>query len=265
MTKEPVHVISLGAGVQSSTMALMAARGELTPMPVAAIFADTQAEPKGVYTWLDWLEGQLPFKVIRATAGNLTEELLRVRQSKKSGNFYTRCSLPAYTLNVDGSVGHMRRGCTYEFKVEVLNRAMRALKAPVTCWIGISRDEAHRMKPSREKMVTNIWPLVDRGITRSMCLDWMKNAGYPVPPRSACSYCPYHSDAEWLRIKTHEPETFAEAVKFERDYQVSLGQTQVKAIPFLHRTCKPIDQIDFSPDRTQPDLFGNECEGICGV
>lgn len=40
---DPIHVISLGAGVQSSTMALMAANGEITPMPKCAIFADTQA------------------------------------------------------------------------------------------------------------------------------------------------------------------------------------------------------------------------------
>ena len=41
---EPIHILSLGAGVQSSTLALMAAAGEVTPMPVAAIFADTHAE-----------------------------------------------------------------------------------------------------------------------------------------------------------------------------------------------------------------------------
>ena len=40
-----LQIISLGAGVQSSTMAMMAAAGEITPMPHAAIFADTQAEP----------------------------------------------------------------------------------------------------------------------------------------------------------------------------------------------------------------------------
>ena len=44
----PIHIISLGAGVQSSTMALMAACGEITPMPQCAIFADTQAE-RGQY------------------------------------------------------------------------------------------------------------------------------------------------------------------------------------------------------------------------
>ena len=53
------HYLSLGAGVQSSTLALMYATGELSPMPEAAIFADTQAEPASVYEWLDWLETQL--------------------------------------------------------------------------------------------------------------------------------------------------------------------------------------------------------------
>ena len=43
---EPIHIITLGAGVQSSTMALMAAHGEITPMPKCAIFADTQDEPQ---------------------------------------------------------------------------------------------------------------------------------------------------------------------------------------------------------------------------
>jgi hypothetical protein len=71
-----LRVISLGAGVQSTTMALMAARGEIGPMPVCAIFADTRAEPKGVYAHLDWLERQLPFPVHRVSAGNLRDEIL---------------------------------------------------------------------------------------------------------------------------------------------------------------------------------------------
>ena len=61
MTK--LNVLSLGAGVQSTVMALMAAEGEITPMPDCAIFADTQFEPESVYTHLDWLETQLPYPV----------------------------------------------------------------------------------------------------------------------------------------------------------------------------------------------------------
>lgn len=49
-----LRCLSLGTGVQSTTMALMAARGALTPMPDCAIFADTGWEPEAVYDHLDW-------------------------------------------------------------------------------------------------------------------------------------------------------------------------------------------------------------------
>ena len=41
-----LRVLSLGAGVQSTTLALMAAHGEIGPMPDCAIFADTGWEPR---------------------------------------------------------------------------------------------------------------------------------------------------------------------------------------------------------------------------
>lgn len=47
-----LRIISLGAGVQSTTLALMAAAGEIGPMPDCAIFADTQSEPTAVYRHL---------------------------------------------------------------------------------------------------------------------------------------------------------------------------------------------------------------------
>lgn len=67
----PLRVISLGAGVQSTTMALMAAHGEIGPMPDAAIFADTGDEPEAVYAHLRWLTSPnvLPFPVKIATHG----------------------------------------------------------------------------------------------------------------------------------------------------------------------------------------------------
>jgi hypothetical protein len=82
-----VHFISLGAGVQSSTLALMAAAGEITPMPEAAVFADTQREPKAVYEWLKWLETQLPFPVLRVTKGDLYANAVRLRTSKDGNNY----------------------------------------------------------------------------------------------------------------------------------------------------------------------------------
>jgi hypothetical protein len=263
------HFISLGAGVQSSTMALMAAHGEIAPMPDGAIFADTQNEPKRVYEWLDWLEKRLPFPVFRVTRGNLMREAVRLRLSRKSGNTYLAIGIPAYLTVGDGGKGIMKRQCSRTFKIDMINRKARELREqqPVTTWIGISRDEAHRMKPARVKWCTNIWPLIDLGMTRNDCLAWMKRMNYPEPPRSACINCPYHSDAEWLLMKTRYPEDFLAAVLFEqqlKDAYSKAGAIQKQVIPYLHDSRQPLVQVDFSPNRDQPNLFGNECEGVCG-
>lgn len=46
MSEPKLRVLSLGAGVQSTTLALMAAHGEFEQMPDCAIFADTGWEPR---------------------------------------------------------------------------------------------------------------------------------------------------------------------------------------------------------------------------
>lgn len=273
---EPIHIISLGAGVQSSCMSLMAAKGEITPMPTAAIFADTQAEPKSVYTWLDWLEKQLPFPVYRVTKGDLTADALKMRQrvkTKYAGSDYTKTILPTYIANKNGTRGIVQRQCTWDYKVVPIIRKTKQLIKEHGCqsavqWIGISLDEIIRMKESREKKITHRWPLVDAGMKRYQCLTWMERNGYPKPPRSACVYCPFHSDSEWLRLKTTEPDEFIRAAKFERDLQFQKSKTDnMNGVPFLHNSLKHLDAIDFSTeeDRGQMNMFNNECEGMCGV
>lgn len=272
-----LNIISLGAGVQSSTMALMAAHGEITPMPDCAIFADTQGEPQSVYRWLDWLEKQLPFPVHRVTQGNLMEESLTLKRSKDGLGSYVRNVVPAYTALPNGRrEGMLLRKCTGDFKIAPLQRKQRALmkaagdKALIS-WIGISLDEAQRMKPSRVKYIRNIWPLVDKGISRLDCLQWMRDRGYPQPPKSACTFCPYHDDAQWRDLKNNEPEEFEKAVQFEKDWNrvvlTDKRPSQTKSTIYLHRSCKPLDQVDFrnAADHGQTDMFGDECEGMCGV
>lgn len=268
-----IHTINLGAGVQSSCMALMAKHGLITPMPTAAIFSDTQDEPQSVYRWLEWLIPQLPFPVYKVTQGRLSAKELVVRRSKKSGNVYRMCKIPAYTE--DG--GMLRRKCTGDFKIIPLLRKLKELVQPprrakepvVTQWIGISLDEAHRMKPAQKAWTQHRWPLIDLRMTRRDCLAWMEKNGYPKPPRSACVFCPYHNDDEWRRLKTEEPEAFAQAVKFEKDIQLAHKRDEVTlSAPFLHRSLVPLDKIDFDAAaqqaKAQMNLFGNECEGMCG-
>lgn len=272
----PVYV-SLGAGVQSSVMSLMAGYGELTPMPKGAIFADTQSEPAEVYRWLDWLEKQLPYPVYRVTAGNLRENELRIRRSKKSGRLYLKNSIPAFVRKPDGGHGLLGRRCTGDYKIVPLQRKVKELvgikratkDVRAIMWIGISRDEAIRMKPSRVSYIENRWPLIDANMTRKQCLAWMVARGLPEPPRSACTFCPFHSDEEWRRLKVTSPDEFAGVVDFEKRLQDAASKQEVlQGKPYLHETCEPIGDVDLSEKRggyAQTSLFGNECEGMCGV
>lgn len=274
---EPVHIISLGGGVQSSAMALMAAKGEIGPMPTAAIFADTGDEPEAVYRWLDWLEGKLPFPVYRVSGGIISRDSLKIYVSKKTGRTYIKSIIPAFTLQTDGKIGLLGRKCTADYKVkEIIKKARELAKIKrgqktigVIQWIGISLDEAHRMKPAHVAWAKNTWPLIDAKMTRQHCLRWMRDNGYPEPPRSACIFCPFHSDAEWRKLKTESPTEFLKAVKFEKDLQTAASmQVALTGKPYLTRRCIPLSEVNFTenqPGYQQLDMFGNECEGLCGV
>ena len=267
-----LNIISLGAGVQSSTMALMAAHGEITPMPDCAIFADTQAEPKSVYTWLDWLEKRLPFPVHRVTAGSLRDEIL----GAMSGTNRMDARPPFFTL----SGGMLRRQCTQDFKLLPIIKKVRELigveyrqRAPkeicVEQWIGISSDEAHRMKPSRFPYIKHRWPLIEAGISRDACLLWIGKHGYPLPTKSACIFCPYHDDAMWRDMKANDPDSIADAVAIDEAIRPGMAgpRRPLGEQWFVHRSAKPLESVDFRTpeDAGQLSMFGNECEGMCGV
>lgn len=265
---EPIHVISLGAGVQSSTMSLMASEGEILPMPVAAVFADTGDEPASVYQWLKWLTPRLAFPVIVGKKPitlsrhvyNAIERGIRVSKPP----LFTKPSKPG------DSEGFLTRDCTKDFKVSVIQQGVRKIMAErgakkVVQWMGISLDETIRMKPSRVQYSQHRWPLIEKRMSRHDCYLWMERHGYPKPPRSACVYCPHHSNEEWRRLRDEEPEAWRRAVEF--DARIRTGIHRVKAQCFLHRDCVPLPQVDLSRDdeRGQGLLWGNECEGMCGV
>lgn len=256
-----IRVLSLGAGVQSSTLALMIARGDL-PMVDCAIFADTGWEPKAVYDWLDWLEAQLPFPVHRVSAGNLRDDLLA-----KASTPERVASVPWFLLSPRGKPGMGRRQCTAEYKLRPLQRKVVDLlggKRPrggCEMLIGISRDESWRMKPSRVQYITNTFPLIGKEMSRNDCLAYMAERQYPTPPKSSCIGCPFHSDEQWRALA---PDEFADAVEVDRAIR---NQPAFRSQQFMHRSLKPLDQVDFSTaeERGQLNLFINECEGMCGV
>lgn len=266
-----LNVISLGAGVQSTTMALMAAHGEITPMPDCAIFADTGWEPKAVYDHLAWLMSPnvLPFPVHVVRAGNIRESLLTNTTGQKFA------AIPWHLRNPDGTAAMGRRQCTNEYKLVPLHRKVRELigllprkrgpkQVVARVWIGISTDEIQRMKMSRKRYVEHRFPLVDARMNRNDCLRWMEKNQYPKPPKSSCIGCPFHSDAQWREIRDGNPAEWADAVEADREIR---NAPKIKSQQFMHRSLVPLDQVDLSTaeDRGQGNLFNAECEGMCGV
>jgi len=267
-----LRVISLGAGVQSTVMALMAAHGEIGPMPDCSIFADTGWEPQGVYDHLDWLEKQLPFPTYRVSVGNIRDD--HIAGLNTTGQCFA--SIPMFTAN--GGMG--RRQCTAEYKVAPIRKRQRELlgvqpqrRVPkgteVEQWLGISTDEAGRIKPSRDKWQINHWPLIDADMSRQDCIKWF-DAKYPARQlsKSACIGCPFHNNNNWRDLRDNDPVSWQDAVEFDKAIRHNGSKlVGMKEQQFLHRACVPLDEVDLdtAEDRGQLNFFVNECAGMCGV
>ena len=262
-----LRVLSLGAGVQSTTLALMAAHGEVGPMPDCAIFADTGDEPAAIYEHLRWLSSPnvLPFPVHVASRGHLSERLF-------SGDDEAR--VPFHV----GHGGLAKRQCTRNYKLKPIRRKVRELlgvgprgyvrPGSVEQWIGISTDEAFRVRQSGFAFIRNRHPLIENGMNRRECKAWLAANGYPVPPKSACIYCPYQGDAQWLTRKEEQPAEFEQACIVDDRLRAPEQVKRFHGKLYVHRSCVPLREVDFrtwAAKVGQSDLFNNDCEGMCGV
>tara|TARA_R110002012_G_C11546706_1_gene601998 strand:+ start:252 stop:1091 length:840 start_codon:yes stop_codon:yes gene_type:complete len=270
--KKILTVISLGAGVQSSTMALMSAKGEL-PKADCAIFADTGYEPKAIYKYLNYLKPilSLAFPIYIVSKGNIKDDTIKAATGNKFvvAPFFTK-------NNLTGKKGMTMRQCTNDYKIQPIRKKIRQLcnigykkhfpkDKYVEQWIGISTDEISRMKPARDKYILNKHPLIDLNMSRKDCLDWMKKNNFLLPQKSACICCPYRDDLGWINMKKNNPDEFSDAVEFDKKIRKINKDSNVEI--FTHKSLKPLDEVEFKNKKedNQLDLFNNECEGMCGV
>lgn len=258
--------MSLGAGEQSTALTLMAAEGIVKDCD-GAVFADTGWEPDAVYEHLERLTLHLAaygMPVHRVSKGNIRDDAL------DEGHRFA--SMPLYTKDASGKVGKLRRQCTREYKVDEVHRKVRGLlgerrprPGSAETWVGISTDEAHRMKPTHKLYVVNRWPLIELGMSRADCARFNASRGFPDVPKSACVGCPFTDRSRWRDMKLNRPEEFADAVEFERD--VRRSPRFLADDVYLTRAAVPLDEVDFrsEEDAGQMSMFDEECYGMCGV
>ena len=268
-------VLSLGAGAQSTVLALMAETGwEGMEKPDLAIFADTQWEPKAVYDHLDWLKSQVSYEIVTVTVGSIRNNMLR--GVNPDGDKFL--DVPVFIRNPDGTKAVAARQCTNHYKIQPIYKEIRRrLKIPagrrfpknvqVEMWLGISADESVRIKPSRDEWLDRRYPLVEMDMTRANIYSWFGER-YPDRrlPRSACVGCPYHDDMEWKWIKENEPDSFQDAVHIDEALRsVPEARGSLRGVAYLHRSRLPLEKVDFSSTRDYDEYMIDECEGLCGV
>lgn len=279
-----LRFISLGLGQQSTALYLMSSLGQL-PTADYAVFADTGSETKETYAYLKWLlnwqKEHNGIPIIRTGRKNsLYHDLI-----KGTNCHGTRfASIPAFTKNPDGSTGMLRRQCTEEYKITQIQQTIRNVyglkryqRAPQTeIWLGITIDEMERMKFPRHKWQGHVYPFCDYKavhnrserlggfpvLRRADCTHWLREQGFPVPPKSACFFCPYQSNARWLNMKKNQPNEWKRAVKLDQQIRDS-SRKGVEQPIYLHQTCVPLDEVNLNEN--QLDLFPGECDGLCGV
>lgn len=215
---KPFTVLSLGWGVQSWTLAAMMALGELEPADVA-IHADTTHERRGTYDhaarWTEWLiERGLDVRTVQPAHPDLVRE-------EWSGSVM----IPAFTTAANGKRGQVRRQCTGRWKIEPIRQEIRRVlgvgrRTPdpgsVVMIQGISYDEAHRMRTSDVKYIVNSYPLVDRKLTRKDCERWLVAHELPIPPKSACVFCPFHTISGWVELRRAGGADWRKAVAVDK-------------------------------------------------
>jgi uncharacterized protein YbdZ (MbtH family) len=259
----PLRALSLGWGVQSFTLAAMVALGEL-PAADIVIDADTHHEKRRTYAfkqrWAPWLA---------AHGLHLVTVSDPSAQSGAAANRSGGIFIPAFTYNGQ-TKGQLRRQCTSRWKIRPIRRYLKAQRGPkpsrgprrpVELWLGISTDEAGRMRDSDAKYITNTWPLIEMQLSRSDCIAWLEAHGLEIPPKSACTFCPYQTMAAWNDLAQEEAD-LQEAISMDRRIRKARPPFDL----FVHPARRPLEDVIGSqtPD-LQYSLWDEECSGICGV
>lgn len=244
-----LRAFSYGGGVQSTAALVLAARGEIPYRTFLFAHVGERAENPPPLAYVE--------DVARPYAAAHGIELVVLRKLRRSGDpddlldriLRDERSLPFPVRMGNGAPG--RRSCTSEFKIRVIARELRSRgatpEAPATVGLGITVDEIHRAKspgvadPRNPEQVRE-YPLIDRGLHRRDCMALIRDEGLPMPERSACWFCPFHSLDAWRKLRRDDPDRFAAAVALERtmnERQERLGRSPV----WFTRHGRPLDEV----------------------
>ena len=262
-------VVSLGGGIQSTALCLMADQGLFHRKPDVAIFADTGWEPPHVYATIEALQGLLSYPVEVVSNGRNLKEDVKAGVQAQDKEFIV---IPAFILAPSGKKAVAFRQCTNQYKIAPIERKIRELLGYskgqrikkgtyVETWMGISTDEYLRAKDNRTWFIHNRYPLLDNNLSRQDCQLWMVRNFPDVPVgKSACYGCPYHSNAQWQKLSVQYPDLMEETFQIDEGIRNNSRMGKV----FLHQSRIPLRQaVKQTGSQDSLDLETEECDGVC--
>jgi 3'-phosphoadenosine 5'-phosphosulfate sulfotransferase (PAPS reductase)/FAD synthetase len=207
-------VVSYGAGRDSTALIIELWRRKIRPD--AIVFANVGSEKEDTYRFVPvfnrWLSDH-DFPRVTVVAYQPVHAPYRSLE----GNMILNATLPGATFN--------RHTCTMKFKVQPQNRwtqhwapAQRAWAAgqKVTKLIGFEAGEDYRLRradarahsgkadPVQQRRYEYQFPLMDWGYDLEKCLQIITDAGLPLPPKSACYFCPNQKPEEVRQLSPED-------------------------------------------------------------
>jgi len=235
------QVWSCGGGRQSGAIAALIQEGKMAK-PDIAFMINTGREKAGTWPFVDGF--------IRPALASVGVELQMVqKQDFAYVDLYSHKGdilLPGYTTQ-SGGVGKLEPFCSGKWKSDVGSRWLRSIGVEsATMWIGISANEAGRIRTPRNQWLQLSYPLIfDVRMRVEACVSLVRAHGWTAHiPHSACFLCPNQSDAEWIDMKLNWPNDFAKACDVEAEIRLADPHF------YLHPSCVPLAEVDFFAQTT---------------
>lgn len=254
---QSLRIISYGGGVQSTALCVLATQGKIGHID-AAVFSNVGDDSEHPATIRYIHDVMIPW------CRDHGLELHEVERKKKTGETETLWqNLTRRDIKWESIPVRMpdrapaRRTCTDRWKIVPIAQWLRKHGAtkdnPATVCIGFSTDEAHRASNKRSNPTERSdYPLLDLRLSRSDCKSIIAKAGLPVPPKSACFFCPFHRPVYWSRMRRDEPELFEKSAALEKQFNDRRSAVG-KPLVYLTRFGLPLEEVI---EERQPDLEG---------
>jgi len=161
------------------------------------------------------------------------------------------------------------RVCTAIAKVERFERWLsdNYPGQEVEVWIGFEAGEEKRaatdpnagkkrkrIKPDQARRI-NRFPLIEWGLCRCRCVELVRAAGFPVPRKSACVFCPYATRTDFQTLATELPEQWEAVVDLEERKPLTKKngrKLSIKAYSSKTQTGTPLPVYIAQKGRPQP-------------